>query len=108
MAYGHQTFKKKKKKKKKKILHILILRIDTYFIFNCKSLHRSEVTIKLRSGSGILPMDPTRVAYPDPDPTWIRFESGQLIRIQEAKLTHKSRKKFGNFLFEVLDVPFES
>jgi hypothetical protein len=34
----------------------------------------------------------------DPDPHWIRIQSGQWIRTRRAKMTHKSRKKLRNFI----------
>ncbi len=43
--------------------------------------------------------DPDSIGLVDPDPD---SESGS----GRAKKTHKSRKKLGNFMFEVLDVLF--
>jgi hypothetical protein len=47
------------------------------------------------------------VMVADPDPYWIRIQSGQWIRMR-AKITHKSRKNLEISCSEVLDVLFES
>jgi hypothetical protein len=73
-------------------------------IFTCSvSKHCSR--LGRRHNSDFVSLD-SRVA--DPDPNRIRLQSGQWIRIriQEGKMTHKSRKNKKNSFFEVLDVLF--